>query len=396
MANTLGRETRIGHLGRNPREQAGLVNRPVHRGSTYLFERVADLDSAKKARFEPGQLFYGRFGTPDVFAFEDAVSELEGGEASVAVPAGLAACVLPLVAFLVPGDHVLVADTVYEPTRTSLLAFIARSGVTVEFYDPQIGAGIDALCRANTRAIYLESPGSLTFEVQDIPAITAVARRRNILTICDNTWATGYFCNAFALGVDIVAQSATKYLIGHSDAMLGVVTCSARHHRQLREAANWMGYHVSPDDIFLAARGLRTLPVRLDKHFQNGLELAQWLAAKPQVRRVLHPALKDHSGHALWARDFRGASGLFAILLDTNSHEAAVAFVEALRLFGMGFSWGGFESLVLLGDPAHARTATTWREDGSLVRIHAGLENVHDLKADLAQALTSAVAASTP
>lgn len=390
MVGRLGSETRISHLGREPREQAGLVNRPVHRGSTFLFERVADLEAAKKARFSKGQLFYGRFGTPDVFAFEDAVSELEGGEASVAVPSGLAACVLPLVAFLKPGDHVLVTDAIYEPTRTSLMAFIARSGVDVEFYNPRTGAGIETLCRDNTKVIYLESPGSLTFEVQDIPAITAIARRRGILTVCDNTWATGYFCNAFALGVDVVAQSATKYLIGHSDSMLGVVTCKEHLHCQLREAANWMGYRVSPDDVFLAARGLRTLPVRLERHQQNGIALAQWLAAQPQVRRVLHPALEGHPDHALWKRDFRGASGLFAIILDTSSHKRAVAFIEALRLFGLGFSWGGFESLVLLGDPAHARTATVWNDDGVLIRIHAGLENPDDLKADLANALAIA------
>lgn len=381
-------ETVASHAGRQPSRQAGMVNVPVHRGSTIVFDTVADLNAAKKARFEKGTMFYGRFGTPDIFAFEDAITELEGGFGTIAVPSGLAACVLPLVALLKAGDHVLVADTVYEPARTTLSNLITRLGVEVTYYDPRIGAGIADLLRPQTRMIYLESPGSLTFEVQDMPAICAVSREHGIVTVCDNTWATALLLRPLDLGIDIVVQAATKYIIGHSDAMLGLVTChDEAHYGALREAANWMGYRVSPDDVFLAARGLRTLPVRIGQHGRTALALAEWLEGLPQVRAVLHPGLPSHPDHALWKRDFKGASGLFSIILDTASMERAVAFVEDLRLFGLGFSWGGFESLVLIGVPAHARTATAWNEDGILVRLYAGLEHVEDLKADLGRAI---------
>jgi cystathionine beta-lyase len=383
--DTIRTDTALVHAGRKART-VPTVNMPLHRASTILFDTVAGLDEAKARRFDRGTLFYGRFGTPDVFAFEDAVSEFEGGQGTVAVPSGLAACVLPLVTFLRPGDHVLVVDSVYEPARTSFNAFIQRGGVEVSYYDPR--ADVAALIRPNTRMIYLESPGSLTFEVQDIPAITALARARGVLTVCDNTWATAYFCQPLALGADVVVQAATKYIVGHSDAMLGLVTVAdAAHHRALREAANWLGYRIAPDEVYLAARGLRTLAPRLKQHHRTGLDLARWLEAQPGIARVLHPGLPSHADHAIWARDFSGASGLFSVVLDTTDRATAIRFAESLALFGMGFSWGGFESLVLLGDPAHSRTATRWEDARQLVRIHAGLEDACDLQADLAQAL---------
>lgn len=386
------RDTLLAHAGRQTRV-VPTVNMPVHRASTILFDTIAELDAAKARRFQKGTLFYGRFGTPDVFALEEAISEFEGGAGTVAVPSGLAACVLPLVAFLKPGDHVLVADTVYEPTRTSLNAFVRRNGVEVEYYDPR--ADVAPLIQGNTRVIYLESPGSQTFEVQDIPAIAAAARARGVITVCDNTWATALFCRPLALGCDVVVQAATKYIVGHSDAMLGLVTVADMAlHAPLREAANWMGYSVAPDEVYLAARGLRTLAVRLAQHGATGLELARWLEGRPGVARVIHPGLPSHPDHAIWARDFTGASGLFAILLDTTDRAVAARFCESLTLFGIGFSWGGFESLVLPGDPSHARTATRWDEKRQLVRIHAGLENADDLKADLAQALAGCLAAA--
>ncbi|MBU2961643.1 cystathionine beta-lyase [Citreicella sp. C3M06] len=367
------------------------VAQPIRRASTLLFDTVADLDRAKAARFDKGTEFYGRFGTRDVFAFEEAVSVLEGAEASLAVPSGLAACVLPFVAFVKPGDHVLIADTAYEPARTSFVQYIARNNVEVEFYDPTIGAEISELIRPETRLIYLESPGSMTFEVQDIPAIAAAARARGVMTVCDNTWATGYFCRPLALGADISVQAATKYIVGHSDAMLGTLSVADTELlTPLRQAANWLGYHVSPDDVFLAARGLRTLPARLELHRTGALEVASWMESRPGIRRVIHPGLSSHSGHALWKRDFTGSTGLFAAVLDITDRAQAVRFVEALRHFGLGFSWGGFESLTLLGDPSGARTATRWTETGTLCRFHIGLEAVADLIGDLDQALASA------
>lgn len=383
-------ETKVAHLGRARHGDGLTVNQPIQRASTIGFSSVSAIDAAKKKRFDKGTVFYGRFGTPDVFAFEDAITELEGGYGSIAVPSGLAACVLPLVAFLEPGSHLLVTDSVYEPVRTSVSQFIRRNGVEVTFYDPRIGGGIAALICPNTRMIYVELPGSLTFEIQDVPAICAAAKSAGIITVADNTWATALNCAPLSLGVDIVVQSATKFIIGHSDAMLGLVTSHERHYRALREAANWLGYRASPDDVFLAARGLRTLSARLRQHEETGLALARFLDTLPQVRRVIHPALPTHPDHAIWRRDFTGAPGLFGIVLNTPSFAKAAAFIEDLELFALGFSWGGYESLVLHADPAHARTATIWAEDGILVRLYAGLEHVDDLKADLARAILKA------
>lgn len=382
----LHKETLTAHLGR-PQGPVRLVNASVHRGSTVLFDKVSDLEKGKSEKFGKGNLFYGRFGTPDGFAFEEIVSALEGAHGTLCMPSGLAACVLPLIAFLKPGDHVLAADVIYEPTRASLDAFIERQGVEVEYFDPRIGHGIAELIKPNTRVIYLESPGSQTFEIQDIPAIAACARDRGVITVCDNTWATAMFFRPLEVGVDIVVQAATKYISGHSDIMLGLVSCHERHYRALREAANWLGYHAAPDNIFLAARGIRTLATRMERHYRTGLALARWLEVQPQVKRVIHPALASHPDHELWKRDFEGASGLFSLVLDADD-PAAVRVVEGLSLFGIGLSWGGYESLAVISDPSHSRTATQWNADGPLIRVHAGLENEDDLIADFSSALS--------
>lgn len=369
------------------------VNPPLQRASTFLFDTVEEIEAAKKARFEPDNVFYARLGTPNGYEFEEAVSELEGGSYSLCVPSGLAACVLPLLAFAKPGDRVLVTDTVYDPVRGSLSKFFARNGIEVVYFDPRIGADIGALLTDRTSLVYLESPGSLTFELHDIPAVAELAHARGAMVCCDNTYATGYFHRALDLGVDIVAQAATKYIIGHSDAMLGVVTCKdADTYRALKEAANWVGHGAAPDVIWMAHRGLRTLPVRLERHQENGLRLARWLEGRAEVSAVLHPGLQSHPDHAIWRRDFMGATGLFTIQLNSTDKQRAVRFVEALRLFGLGFSWGGFESLALIADPSGARTATNWSDRRILVRLHAGLEDPDDLLADLEQALEAGFA----
>ncbi|QEL25401.1 cystathionine beta-lyase [Bosea sp. F3-2] len=380
-------ETDLVHLGRAPARYAGAINIPPHRTSTVAFDTVRELEAAKRARFEKGTVFYGRFGGPDIFAFEDAVAALEGADSAVAVPSGLAACILPVAAFARTGDHILVVDNVYEPARTSLTEYFAGNGVEISYFDPLVGEEIDALIRPSTKLIYLESPGSFTFEVMDIPAICEVARKRGVITVCDNTWATPLYYQPLRHGVDIVVHAGTKYIIGHSDAMLGIVAARDEHAQALKRAANWLGYHASPDNVYLAARGLRTLALRMAAHQANGLALATYLAGRPEIARVLHPALPGCPGHAIWKRDFFGSSGLFSVVLRTTEKANAERFVEGLNLFGLGFSWGGFESLVLIGDPAHSRTATPWREEGIVVRFHAGLENLSDLVSDVEQSL---------
>ncbi len=384
--------TQLVHAGK-PRTGIRAVNPPLERGSTFLFDTVADLEAGKKARLQPGNVFYGRLGTPNAYEFEDAVSALEGGAYSLSVPSGLAACVLPVLTFARPGDRILVTDTVYDPARGSFSSFFARNGIEVAYFDPRIGAGIKELMTDNTRLVYLESPGSLTFELHDIPAIAQAAHAQGAIVVCDNTYATGFFHQALALGADIVAQAATKYIIGHSDGMLGVVTCKdADTYRAMKEASNWVGHGVAPDIVWMAQRGLRTLPVRLQRHHENGLELARWLEGRSEIARVLHPGLPSHPDHAIWQRDFTGATGLFTVQLDTTDKAQAVKFVEALHLFGLGFSWGGYESLALMADAAEARSATEWSDPRILVRLHAGLEDAGDLIADLEQALDAAFA----
>jgi cysteine-S-conjugate beta-lyase len=370
-------DTRLVHAGREPSRFHGFINTPIYRGSTILFPTVAALEANDQA------FTYGRLGTPTVRALEEAIAELEGGHATLLTPSGLSAVATSLLAFLAAGDHLLVTDAVYRPTRRFCDGVLKRLGVTTTYYDPLVGAGIAKLMQKNTRVIFAESPGSQTFEVQDIPAIAKAAHDKGAVLVLDNTWATPLFFKPFAHGVDVSVQAATKYIGGHADVMLGAISASETAWPTVRRAHEDLGLCTGPEDVYLALRGLRTLSVRLERHQRTALELANWLKARPEVARVIHPGLPGDPGHAIWARDFTGASGLFAFVLKPVPHKALAAMLDELKFFGMGYSWGGFESLIIPFDPSEYRTATEWKEVGPALRIHAGLEDVEDLKADL-------------
>ena len=359
-----------------------MVNPPVWRASTHLYENVAAL-KAGTLHNEDGRFFYGRRGAPTQWALADALTELEPGAAGTMLyPSGVAAIHCALLSVLRPGDVLLMTDNAYDPSRTFANGMLTQWGVETRFFDPMAGAAIADLFCDRTRAILLECPGSQTFEVQDVPAICAVAKAAGIITLIDNTWATPLFFPALSKGVDISIVSVTKYIGGHSDLMMGSATTHAALWPDLRRTAHALGQVVSPDDAALAARGLRTLDVRLRQHERGALTVAQWLKDQAQVRRVLHPALADCPGHSIWRRDFSGSSGLFSIEL-TGDDDAAARFVDALELFGIGYSWGGFESLALPVWPARYRTAVPWQSDGPLIRLHVGLEDPADLIRDL-------------
>ncbi|WP_411340453.1 cystathionine beta-lyase [Sphingopyxis sp. J-6] len=368
----------------DPRLGGGVVNPPVWRASTILYDNIADLKARGHATHD--KLYYGRRGTPTVWALADALTQMEpGAEGTLLYPSGVAANSAGLLALLAPGDHLLMVDSAYEPTRSFCNGLLRRYGVTTTYYDPLVGAGIAELITPETKLIFLESPGSLTFEVQDIPAIVAVARERGVLTMLDNTWATPLLFPALKQGVDVTMMSLTKYVGGHSDAMMGSLTATKAVWPKLRSAAYQLGQSVSPDDCALMLRGLRTLDVRMQRHGENGLAVANWLAARPEVGRVLHPALAGDPGHAIWARDFTGTSGLFGFTLKGADTAARTRFIDALAHFGIGFSWGGYESLVVPSDPQEIRTATRWDDPDALVRLSIGLEDPADLIADLAR-----------
>ena len=372
----------------DPRLGGSIVNPPVWRASTILYDTVADLKARGHATHD--KLYYGRRGTPTVWALADALTALEpGAEGTLLYPSGVAANSAGLLALLSPGDHLLMVDSAYEPTRAFCNGMLARMGVRTSFYDPLVGAGVAELIEPETRLIFLESPGSLTFEVQDIPAITAIARERGVLTMLDNSWATPLLFPALAHGVDVAMMSLTKYAGGHSDAMMGSLTATKAVWSRLRQAAYQLGQAVSPDDCALMLRGLRTLDVRMARHGENGLAVANWLAGRAEVGRVLHPALPGDRGHALWTRDFKGTSGLFGFTLKGADDAARTRFVDALAHFGIGFSWGGYESLVVPADPAAIRTATRWTDPDPLVRLSIGLEDPADLIADLERGLAA-------
>ncbi len=373
--------TRVAHLGRDPQRFLGAVNTPVFRASTMLFPTMADVDAAMRGHY--GSISYGLQGLPTVADLQTAVAALEGGHAALAVPSGLTATTLPLLALTGAGDHILVTDSVYGPTRRFCDRQLSRYGVEVSYYDPLLGAGIEHLFRPNTRVVFVESPGSLTFEVQDVPAIATVAKARGAKLILDNTWATPLYFPAFARGVDVSVHAATKYLGGHSDLLLGMIVANAETYPALHRYWTDLGVTASSDDCFLGLRGLRTLEVRLARHQQSALAVAQWLQTHPAVREVIYPALPGSRGHELWKRDFRGATGLFAVVLQPVAKERVAAMLDGMRWFKMGYSWGGFESLILPIYLERIRTVTHWDPGGPCLRLHVGLESVDDLIADL-------------
>jgi len=382
------KDTLLAHAGRDPEKYQGMVNTPVFRTSTVLNPDVETYEAPRDEDYQ--RISYGRHGTPTTRALEEAVAQLEGGHRAVALPSGLAAIAAAVSAFARTGTHILVADPVYSPTRNFCERQLKANGVEVEYYDPLIGAGIAKLIKPNTKAIFCESPGSLTFEVQDIPAIAAIAHTRGIPVLADNTWGTPYFFRSFERGVDVSIHSATKYICGHSDVMMGLIVTKEQYWRTVRRTVADYGYSVSPDDCYLALRGFRTIGVRLKQQMANALEVARWLKARPEAKRVIYPALEGDAGHAIWKRDFTGAAALFSFVMNGAGEKHAAAFVNALELFGIGSSWGGYESLATVAHAERHRAATKWDPGGPTIRLHIGLEDPADLVADLEQAFAKA------
>lgn len=383
----LERDTQLTQLGRAPSRHAGMVNIPVYRGSTILASTLEEWESGKSAGNPMAN--YGRFGSPLSRALEAAICELEGGCNSILFPSGLSACTHTLLGLLKAGDHLLITDNVYGPTRIFAEQVLRRLEIQVEYFNPTDVSDLTRRLTDSTRVVYLESPGSITFEMQDVPALATAAHAADVLVVLDNTWGTPLYFKPFKHGVDVSIHAATKYIVGHSDALLGVATANAKAWPALQASAHHFGEIAGPDDIFLALRGLRTLAVRMQRHWDNGVKLAHAMASHPAVERVLHPALPDHPGHDIWRRDFEGASGLFGVLLKPMTKGQLSCLFNAFRLFGIGLSWGGYESLALLVDPP-PRCVSAAIGGGPLLRIHAGLESAQDLIADMTQALDAA------
>ena len=382
------KETQIVTLGRDKKWAKGVINPPVVRASTMLFDTIEEMHFAAKNKAN-GEMFYGRRGGPTHFAFQAAIAELEGGVGTALYPSGSAAISASLMSFLKAGDHLLMVDSAYEPTRSLCEGLLAGFGIETTYYDPLIGAGIVDLIQANTKVLFLESPGSITMEIQDVPTLSRIAHEHNMVVMLDNTWASPINSRPFDMGVDISIQAATKYIVGHSDVMMGTATSNAQHWDQLREHSYLMGYCTSPDDVYLASRGLRTLGVRLAQHEKNALKVANWLTTRPEVDHLRHPAFASCPGHEFFKRDFSASNGLFSVVLKEGNTRSLTALVENMTYFKMGFSWGGFESLILsVSGIQKMRTATKWDSSKPLIRLHIGLESPDDLIADLEAGFT--------
>ncbi len=382
--------TLITTSGRKKEWTHGVVNPPVYRASTCIFDTYAEMQARLNNVGKERKLFYGRKGTPTLWALEEAMTTLEGGHGTQLFPSGVAAVNSSILACVKAGDHVLITDNAYDPTRSFAKNFLKKMGVEHTFFDPMVGADIKNLFQPNTTCILAETPGSLTFEVSDVRAIAAAAAtKKDVFTIVDNTWASPLFLNPLSLGADISVHAATKYIGGHSDVMLGTATANERTFNRLQSTAFMMGQTASPDDATLGLRGLRTLGVRLKTHEENGLKVARWLQSQPQVARVLHPALPNCPGHTVWKRDFKGASGLFSIVLKGGTRDDTAKLVDGRKYFKMGFSWGGYESLILPTSPEQNRDATFWESEGPVVRLHIGLEDPEDLMDDLRDGLNA-------
>lgn len=380
-----GRGTQTLHAGRDPAANFGVVNPPVYHCSTVLFDSVDQLLETRRDRASGAYVgfTYGREGTATTRAFEDAITLLEGGYRAVTTSCGLGAICAALTAFLSAGDHLLIVDSLYGPARAFCEEFLKKFGVEVTYYRPSIGAGIEALLQPNTKVIYLESPGSLTFEMTDVPAITKLARARGIKTVFDNTWGSPVNFRPLEHGVDVSINAATKYISGHSDLMLGVAVCTEEAFIPVKKTASGSGYCGGPDDIYMALRGLRTLPLRMKQHQASATAVAQWLQGRPEVARVMYPALPGDPGHEIWKRDYDGASGLFGVVLNACTDKQFAAMLDHMDLFKLGYSWGGYESLVVPTYPSDLRSAVSWDAPGPSLRLHVGLEDVDDLIGDL-------------
>tara|TARA_B100000427_G_scaffold41494_1_gene30145 strand:+ start:8329 stop:9510 length:1182 start_codon:yes stop_codon:yes gene_type:complete len=368
--------------GKRKKLSNGFVNSPVYKGSTVLFNTVEEMQSKMKNK-NSQTLFYGRFGSPATFEFENAIADIDESYTAVATASGTAAIVASLLAVLKTGDHILMTDSAYGVSRNITKKLLNNMGITTTFYNPNLTNKIKELITNKTKLIFMESPGSLTFEIQNISMIVDIAKKYNLITVIDNTWATSLYLKPMNYGVDISIQSATKYIVGHSDAMLGVITTNKKYAKQIRESAHNLGSCPGPEDIYLGIRGLKTLSIRLKKHQENAMKIIEWLLRQKEVNRVLYPALPDNPGYKIWKKDFKGASGLFGVVLENTRKDLIYKMLNNLKLFNMGYSWGGYESLILPVNPEKIRDTYKWNHMDLTLRIHAGLEDPEDLINDL-------------